>query len=95
MQDSTKAWWKDTAERLLWSAIQGALSIPIMESLGWIEVTNGEIWKTAAAGGVVGGLAFIKSVAASRLTSGGTSQFGFKTYSYTEAGPGTAGGDIE
>lgn len=93
MIDSTKAWWKDVAERLVWSFIQGALSIPIMDGFGWIEMTGGELWKTAAAGGVVSALAFIKGIAALRLSGGGTSQLGLKTYSYTEAGPGTAGGD--
>lgn len=89
----TKAWWKDTAERLVWSFIQGALSIPIMDGFGWIEMTDGEIWKTAAAGGVVGGLAFIKSIAADRLSPGGTAQLGVNTYSYTEPWPGINGED--
>jgi len=94
MKDSTKAWWKDTAERLSWSFVQGALTVPIMDAFGWIDMINGELWKTAAAGGLMGVFAFLKSMAATKLSGGGTAQLGLKTYSYTEAGPGTAGGDI-
>lgn len=91
----TKAWFKDTLERLLWTAVQGALTVLTLDQFGWIQLVDGELWKAAAGGAVAGTFSFLKSVAASRLAdSGGTAQLGTKTYSYTEPGPGSAGGDL-
>ena len=93
MSDATKAWLKDTAERFFWTAVQGALSIPILDSFGWVELGDGMMWKAMAAGGVGAVLSLVKSIAAGRL-GGSTAQLGTKTYSYTEAGPGSAGPDL-
>lgn len=94
MTDTTKAWWKDALERLAWTALQGALSIPILEGLGWVELGDQTVWKAAAAGGIVAALSFVKSLAASRIGGDGTAQLGATTYSYTETGPGAAGPDV-
>lgn len=92
MKDNTKAWWKDAAERLLWTFVQGALAVVTAQQLGWVELGDGDVWKAAAAGGIGASLSFIKSLASSR-GRGGTAQMGLKTYSYTETGPGSAGAD--
>lgn len=98
MQDSTKAWWKDTLERLVWTFIQGALGVTtgveLVELFTNEEMALGTLFAMLA-GGLGSVYSLIKSVAAERLSSGGTSQWGVKTYSYTEAGPGSAGGDLE
>lgn len=95
MNDTTKAWLKDTAERMFWTFIQGATAILTVHQLGWLELGDGELWKAAAAGGVGGVFSLLKAVAATRLGARSTAQLGTKTYSYTEAGPGSAGGDLE
>lgn len=94
MEESINAWWKDAAERLLWTFIQGALAILTVDQFGWIELVDGEIWKAAAGGGIGASLSFIKALASSRLSRGGTAQLGLRTYSYTEQGPGSAGEDV-
>ena len=84
------AWFRDTLERLVWTAIQGALAVVTAQGLGWVELGDGDLWKAAAAGGLAAALSFVKSLAAGRA-QGGTAQLGATTYSYTEAGPGSAG----
>jgi hypothetical protein len=91
MESATRAWWKDAAERVVWTFIQGASAILTVDQLGWIDLGDQSIWKAAAAGGVGAVFSLIKSVAAERLTPGGTAQMGAHTYSYTESGPGAAG----
>lgn len=93
MENDVRAWWKDAAERLFWTALQGALAILTAQQLGWFDLGDGDLWKAAAAGGVGSSLSFIKSLAATKLSAGGTAQLGMRTYSYTEAGPGSAGSD--
>ena len=87
------AFWKDTLERLLWTWVQGATSVLTLDQFGWIDLQDGELWKAAAAGGLAAVFSFAKALAAQRLM-GGTAQLGTKTYSYTESGPGSAGGDM-
>ena len=94
VSDDTRAFWKDALERLIWTATQGALAVLTASQFGWVELGDGELWKAAASGGLAAGLSFIKSFAAIRLSAGGTAQMGAHTYSYTEAGPGSAGGDL-
>lgn len=93
-EDNTRAWWKDAAERLLWTFIQGALAVLTADQFGLIELVDGELWKAAAAGGIGSALSFIKSLASVRTSTGGTAQLGVRTYSYTEPGPGSAGPDV-
>jgi hypothetical protein len=95
MTDTTKAWWKDALERLLWTFIQGATAILTAAQFGWVEMGDGQLWKAAAAGGVAAVFSLLKSFAAERLTASRTAQWGAKTYSYTEQGPGSAGADME
>ena len=91
MTPITKAWWKDTLERFVWTVIQGGLGILTLDALGWVDFGDLELWKAAAAGGAAAGLSFVKSVAAKRLSSGETAQLGVETYNYTASGPGAAG----
>lgn len=93
MKDNTRAWWKDAGERLAWTFVQGALAILTAQQFGWIELGDGDLWKAAAAGGIGSSLSFIKALASTRLSRGGTAQLGMRTYSYTAAGPGSAGAD--
>ncbi len=94
MLETTRAWWKDALERLLWTFVQGALAIPTLDGLGWVDFGEVDLWKAMAAGGTMAAFSFIKTVAAKRLSEGSTAQLGAKTYSYTEAGPGAAGADV-
>lgn len=98
MTEDRWAWWKDTAERLIWTFVQGAIGVPIgveiIELLTDTELAIGYLFGMLA-GGIGAVLSFVKSVAADKLTRGGTAQMGVHTYSYTEAGPGSAGGDLD
>ncbi len=87
---SNTAWWRDAAERLIWTFAQGALAVITAQGFGWVELGDGDIWKAAAAGGLAASLSFIKSLAASRLSGGESAQLGTNTYSHipvTEADP--------
>lgn len=97
MDDTRKAWWKDAAERLVWTFIQGALGVPIGAEIYEVITDQAVAVPTLflmLSGGVGAVLSLIKSTAASKLSAGDTAQLGARTYSYTEAGPGAAGGDI-
>lgn len=91
MDSTVNAWWKDAAERLFWTAVQGSTAILTAQQLGWFDLGDGDLWKAAAAGGVGACFSFVKSLAATRLSRGDTAQLGAATYSYTEPGPGSAG----
>lgn len=94
MTPITRAWWKDTLERLVWTFVQGALgttgTIELVEAITKRDLELGFLFSMLA-GGVGAVLAFVKSLAAKRLSEGGTAQLGAQTYSYTESGPGAAG----
>lgn len=87
---SNTAWWRDAAERLAWTFLQGALAIITAQGFGWVELGDGDIWKAAAAGGMAAALSLLKSIIATRLSGGSTAQLGANTYSHipvTEADP--------
>lgn len=92
--DNRMAWWKDAAERLLWTFLQGALAIMTAQQFGWVELGSGEWWKAAALGGLASAMSLGKSLFAAQLSPGDTAQLGAHTYSYTATGPGAAGGDL-
>ena len=98
MEDTQRAWWKDTAERMVWTFIQGAtgwpLAVALGDATGWVDLGDPNMWESMIVGGTMAVLSFLKSLAATRLSQGGTAQMGAHTYSYTEAGPGAAGGDL-
>lgn len=93
-KETTRAWWRDALERLVWTFLQGAIAILTVNQFGLIELVDDELWKAAAAGGVGASLSLIKSFAATKLSQGDTAQLGAHTYSYTETGPGAAGPDL-
>lgn len=88
MSDSTKAWLKDAAERIVWTFIQGFAGALILA-----QTLDLETLEAAALGGLMAALSAVKAVAAGRL-GGDTAQLGARTYSYTEQGPGSAGGHL-
>lgn len=88
------AWWKDTIERLAWTFVQGALAVPTLDGLGWIDLGESTLWQSMAAGGVMASFSFIKSLAGRVLTDDGTAQLGVRTYSYNASGPGAAGANV-
>lgn len=92
-----KAWWKDTLERLGWTFLQGSFgsvgAIEIAEAMTGTDVALGMLFSMLV-GGIGAVFSFIKSVAAAKVSEGGTAQLGAKTYSYTEPGPGAAGANL-
>lgn len=91
MNPTMNAWWRDSLERLAWTFVEGALGVLTAHNFGWIELSDGQLWKAAAVGGTMAALSFVKSMTATRLSRGNTAQLGVATYSYTEPGPGSAG----
>lgn len=95
MQDTTRAFWKDTAERFAWTLLQAAAAVFAAHEIGWLDLTGGELWQNVGTAVMAAGASFLKALAATALTSGKTAQLGTHTYSYTEPGPGSAGGSME
>lgn len=88
MSPATRAWIKDAAERVAWTAVQGFASALLLS-----DALNLDALQAALLGATMAVLALVKSTAAAQL-GGDTAQLGAKTYSYTEPGPGSAGVDV-
>ena len=56
--------WKNVAERVAWTFVQGALSIPFLDAFNMLDAN---LWKAMAAGGVAAALSLVKNMAAEQL----------------------------
>jgi hypothetical protein len=58
---STLSWAKDTAERVISTAVQSALAVVVASGAGWVDV---DVWETAGVVAVASALSALKSALA-------------------------------